>query len=67
MAFQLGELGLRKFRKANAAIQKRAFEEAGEMLLLSKWAEQDTPKRAQRAVKMFVSGEWDERLKEIRG
>lgn len=56
MAFQLGVAGLLRFKKMLAALEVGDYQEAYSQGLDSKWAKQDTPKRAHRITKMILDG-----------
>lgn len=64
MTFQMGigssrtGKGLLGFRRALDATQQGDYETAAVLFLQSKWAEQDSPKRALRLMEMFRTGEW---------
>lgn len=47
MAFQLGLTRLMKFRNFRAALAELDYERAADEMLDSKWAREDTPKRAE--------------------
>lgn len=53
MIFQMGEAGVRGFRKTLSYIKQRRFEAAAEQMLKSKWAKQ-TPLRAKRTATMLA-------------
>lgn len=57
MAFQLGTAGLLAFKNTLKAIKAGAYDKAAAQMLDSKWAEKDTPERAQRLAKMMRTGE----------
>lgn len=57
MSFQLGVEGLLKFKHTLALIRDRQYEEAGEAMLESLWAEQ-TPARAGRMSEQIKTGKW---------
>ena len=46
MCFQMGVSGLLGFRKFLSYLQKKRFDKAGEEMLNSKWAKEDSPSRA---------------------
>ena len=46
MCFQMGVSGLLGFRKFLGYLQKKRFDKAGEEMLNSKWAKEDSPSRA---------------------
>lgn len=56
MVYQLGVDGVRGFRDMAAALERRDFAAAADAMLDSKWAELDTPARAQRLAMMMRSG-----------
>lgn len=56
MAFQLGGRGLAGFKNMIAAIKDKDYKKAAAEMLDSKWAKQDSPKRAQRLATL-MSGE----------
>lgn len=60
MVFQLGFSGVLGFKKMLGAIAAGDFEGAAAHGLDSRWARQ-TPKRAQRQMKMLATGQWIER------
>lgn len=62
MAYQLGFVGLLKFRKTLEHIGAGDFEEAAAESLRSNWAVQ-TPARAQRTSRMIATGEWPEEFR----
>lgn len=57
MAFQMGALGLAGFHKANDAVKAGEYAKAAEYFAQSKWAHQDSPARADRTLKLFVTRE----------
>lgn len=56
MCFQLGENGLGEFVNTLRMIAEGRFREAAANMLLSKWAKEDTPERAQRVAAMMRDG-----------
>ncbi len=56
MCFQLGYVGLRKFKRMWTAVEASDYEEAAREMLDSLWARQ-TPERANRQSVMMLSGE----------
>ena len=56
MCFQLGADGLSKFKRMIAAIFDEDWEQAAIEALDSKWAKQDTPRRAQKVATMLRLG-----------
>ena len=56
MCFQLGADGLSKFKRMIAAIFDENWEQAAIEALDSKWAKQDTPRRAQKVATMLRLG-----------
>lgn len=59
MAFQLGKVGLDKFKKMRAAVNEEDWEEASRQMLSSLWARQ-TPNRANELAEIMRTGEHDE-------
>lgn len=59
MCFQMGLAGLLGFKNTLPAIRDGHFDHAAEMLLQSKWAEQDSPERARRMARQLATGEWN--------
>lgn len=57
MCFQLGALGLSKFKRMIAAIMRNDWAIAYDEALDSKWARLDSPSRARRVAAMFMEGE----------
>lgn len=58
MVFQMGLHGVRGFPKMLAALAGGHYTRAAEEMIDSKWAREDSPKRAERAAKMMGTGEW---------
>jgi lysozyme len=58
MAFQLGEAGLRTFRRMLRACAEGDFARAAGLSLESKWAENDSPARARRTAAVLATGDW---------
>ena len=58
MAFQMGIYGLLGFKQTLAAVFREDWDEASRRMLKSKWAREDTPKRARRHAIMMRRGEW---------
>lgn len=58
MVFQLGFDGVSKFRKFLDALKRGDLRAAAVEGLDSKWAKVDTPRRAQRQMKMLATGLW---------
>ena len=56
MVFQMGVLGVSKFRKFLSAAQRSDWYSAYQEMLDSEWARQ-TPERARRLAEIFLSGE----------
>ena len=56
MCFQLGEKGFGEFVNTLRMIAEGRFREAAANMLLSKWAKEDTPERAQRVAAMMRDG-----------
>lgn len=59
MCFQMGLDGVKGFRKFLAAAQKGQWQEAHDEMLDSKWHREDTPERARRLARIFLTGESD--------
>lgn len=57
MAYQMGVVGLFKFRKSLALMRDEEYELASREFLDSKWAKQ-TPKRAKKVSYMIATGCW---------
>lgn len=57
MGFQMGVLGLAKFKRTLAAIKAGRYEDAATYMLESAWAKQ-TPARAKRHAEQMRTGEW---------
>lgn len=57
MAYQLGGVGLHKFKKTKAYIESSEWKQASIEMLDSKWAEQ-TYKRAERTADIFYLDKW---------
>ena len=55
MAFQLGN-NLFQFRRLREAIDRKAWKAARTEMLDSKWAREDSPKRAKKLADMFLNG-----------
>ena len=60
MGFQMGVTGLCGFAKAIHAVEAGHWDEAAKQMLDSKWAEKDSPARAQELARQMRSGEWQE-------
>lgn len=60
MGFQMGVTGLCGFAKAIHAVEAGLWDEAATQMLDSKWAEKDSPARAQELARQMRSGEWQE-------
>ena len=58
MVFQMGFTRVQGFRKFLAALKRGDTRMAAVEGLDSKWAREDTPRRAQRQMKMLASGLW---------
>lgn len=58
MVFQLGFDGVKKFKKFLGAVKQHDFRGAAMEGMDSKWAKEDTPRRAQRQMKMLATGIW---------
>jgi len=58
MCFQLGWVGLKKFKKMLKAMSEKDFKTASEQCLDSTYAKQ-TPKRAKRIANLIKTGVWD--------
>lgn len=58
MVFQLGIEGVRGFRNMLAALSAGDLSKAAAHGRASKWAREDTPRRAQRQMRMLESGVW---------
>jgi lysozyme len=58
MVFQIGIDGVRGFRNMLAALAAGDLSKAAAHGRASKWARQDTPRRADRQMKMLQSGVW---------
>jgi lysozyme len=58
MVFQMGFEGVKGFKKFLIALARGDVKRAAVEGLDSKWAKQDTPRRAQRQMKMLSSGLW---------
>ncbi|MBN8843244.1 MAG: hypothetical protein J0H88_08345 [Sphingomonadales bacterium] len=56
MCFQLGEKGFAAFVNTLRMIAEGRFADAATNMLLSKWAKEDTPERAQRVAAMMRTG-----------
>lgn len=57
MSFQMGVEGLLGFKNTLEQVRQGNYNQAAEMMLLSKWATQ-TPERAKRLAKQMKTGEW---------
>jgi lysozyme len=57
MAFQLGTKGLLGFPNTLAAVHEGRWEDAGNGMLASKWAQQ-TPNRVHRLARQMATGQW---------
>lgn len=57
MAFQLGTAGLLQFQQTLAAVRAGDYEQAAELMLKSRWAQQ-TPERARRVAEQMRTGQW---------
>jgi lysozyme len=55
MCFQMGVSGLLGFRKFLSFLQKKKFDKAGEEMLNSKWAKEDSPARAYELFSILTS------------
>ena len=53
MGYQLGILGLMRFKRMLAALERGDYEAAAREMLDSKWARQDSPGRAQELAEML--------------
>ena len=60
MAFQLGASGVLKFRKMLLAVQRQDWALAYAEALDSEWARVDTPARARRVARQFITNEYYE-------
>lgn len=58
MVFQMGAHGLGEFRQFLAALQQKDYEAAGEHMLDSAWAREQTPARAKRLSEQIKTGVW---------
>ena len=58
MIYQLGPRGVRGFKKMLAAMRNGDWAEAAKEALDSKWARQDTPRRALRIAGIIETGHW---------
>lgn len=58
MVFQLGFDGVKGFKKFLGAIKQKDYNGAALEGMDSKWARQDTPRRAERQMKMLSTGLW---------
>ena len=56
MGYQLGILGLMRFKRMLAALERGDYEAAAREMLDSKWARQDSPGRAQELAEMLRRG-----------
>ena len=56
MGYQLGILGLMRFKRMLAAVERGDYDTAGKEMMDSKWARSDSPARAQRLRTMMVRG-----------
>lgn len=59
MCFQMGLAGVKGFAKFIAAAQRGDWQGAHDEMLDSKWAREDTPERAERLARIFLTGEFD--------
>lgn len=59
MAFQMGEAGLLKFTKMNQAVRDGDWEKAREYGAESVWAKQQTPKRADRTLRLLTENNFE--------
>lgn len=59
MAFQMGEAGLLKFTKMNQAIREGDWETAAEMGRQSLWYREQTPKRAERMMRLLTDNNFE--------
>ena len=59
MAYQMGVMGLLKFKGTLGAVARGDYEAAARGMLSSRWAQQ-TPARAQRSAAAMRTGEWPE-------
>lgn len=59
MSFQLGVDGLLGFPRMLGALRDERWHEAETHAIDSKWAKQDTPKRAARVARQLRTGEWE--------
>lgn len=57
MSFQMGILGLLKFKTTLTLIKDKKYEEASKQMLSSLWAKQ-TPERAKRLAEQLRTNEW---------
>jgi lysozyme len=62
MAFQLGVVGLLKFKRTLSLIEAGQFTEAAEGMMTSLWAKQ-TPRRAQEMANQMRTGKWQTGVK----
>jgi lysozyme len=60
MAFNLGRVRLKRFRRLIQAIKNRDYAWAGHEMIQSKWARQ-VPNRAAELAKQMVTGRWTKR------
>ena len=58
MAYQMGVGGLLKFRRTLAAVQAGDWDNAAQYMLESKWARNDSPKRAIEMAEQMKTGKW---------
>lgn len=58
MAYQMGVVGLGKFKKFHQALTDHDYAEAATQMLDSKWAKEDAPARAKRHADRMRTGLW---------
>lgn len=59
MAYQMGVVGLGKFKKFHQALAQCDYAEAAKEMLDSKWAKEDAPARAKRHAERMRTGRWN--------
>jgi lysozyme len=59
MAYQLGVRGCRSFKRMWAAVERQDWWAAASEMLDSKWAREDSPRRAVELATRMRSGKWD--------
>lgn len=60
MAYQLGLAGVRKFKRMWAAVERKDWTVAAAEMMDSRWAREQTPRRAAELAMRMRTGRWEE-------